>query len=281
MNRRQPAVPLLIGDLLNSSVEELTDKDTLIKREYITKSGARVFRTLVAGVMMDRIPLKSGEKPLYKLRISDPTGGIDILVGQYDPELLPLVEEMDCPSFVTLIGKVRTHTDMDGNESITIKPESLSVCTREERDHWLLCSVRDILARKWMMQGRGPLPNRWSIPSEPEDPRGGEEVTEYIDTIIMDTLRTVDKTFFSKALEMARNEKVTGKEDPDDYDKELEEDVLQIIRSMDKGDGARWDKMVEYIEENRLSRDVIEEVISDLLDRGVLYEPVLGYLKTI
>jgi hypothetical protein len=35
------------------------------------------------------------------------------------------------------------------------------------------------------------------------------------------------------------------------------------------------------MDRNRLSRNVIEEVISNLLDKGMIYEPVLGFLKAI
>lgn len=283
MNKRQPAIPLLIRDLIGSSVEEMPGNETLINRIFITPSGARVFRALISGVMMDKIPLKSDDTPLYKIRVSDPTGGLDIIIGKYDPEILPMVEKMECPSFVTVIGKVRITRKNNDSNNITLKPESITVCSREEKDHWLLRSSRDILARRWVMQGRGPLPNGYATPSDTEEPRGGEEVIENLDSIMMDTLRSVDRDFFSRALEMVRDEEQSGHstEDTEEQDPQLEEDVLQMIRSMDSGDGARWDQMVEYIEEKRLSRDIIEEVISDLLDRGVLYEPVLGYLKTI
>ncbi len=54
-----------------------------------------------------------------------------------------------------------------------------------------------------------------------------------------------------------------------------------MIRSLDTGKGARWDAVIEYIEKRKLSRDLIENVIDSLLDKGLLYEPVLGYLKAI
>ncbi len=62
---------------------------------------------------------------------------------------------------------------------------------------------------------------------------------------------------------------------------QYEDQVVEMISSLDKGDGARWDDVVDYIERKRLSRDVVEEVISNLLDKGLLYEPVLGYLKAV
>ena len=54
-----------------------------------------------------------------------------------------------------------------------------------------------------------------------------------------------------------------------------------MIRDLDSGEGARWDDVVDYIDRNRLSRDVIEEVVSGLLDKRLVYESVLGYLKAL
>ena len=70
-------------------------------------------------------------------------------------------------------------------------------------------------------------------------------------------------------------------ENPEDQHEEYEEMVLSMIGELDGGQGARWDDVIKYVEKKRLSRDIIEEVVSDLLDKGMIYEPVLGYLKAI
>jgi DNA replicative helicase MCM subunit Mcm2 (Cdc46/Mcm family) len=62
---------------------------------------------------------------------------------------------------------------------------------------------------------------------------------------------------------------------------EYEDEVVEMISELDTGDGARWDDLIDMVEKKRLSRDIIEEVISNLLDKGLLYEPVLGFLKAV
>jgi RPA family protein len=281
MMKRHPAQPLLVEDLNSAAVEELKGADGMVKRNYITPTGESVFRVLLSGVLMDRTEIGSGKTPMYRLRIADPTGGMTFTAGRYDPEVLPVVEDSECPAFVTLIGKVRTYTNRKGEEIITVKPESVTFCSSEERDFWLFTAVRDILARRWMMESRGPLPSNHIRPLDPEEPRGGEETDELVAGMVERTLKSLDRSFYSRSMEMARKFPISPSGSEEEADQELEDEVLEIIRSLDGGDGARWDDMVDLIEKKRLSRDIIENVISDLLDRGMLYEPVLGYLKPI
>ena len=282
--RRHTSAPVLLRDLIESSPDEIRNDDGRVNRVFITPSGASIFRAVISGVLMDKIRIETDDGPNYRLRVADPTGGITFSVGRYDPELVPLIEKISCPSFVVVIGKVRSYVNRSGEEVVTIKPESITECTREERDQWLLFAVRDVLARRWIMQGRGPLPGNSMRPVDPEEPRGGEEIDEIIEDIVRKTLVAVDRPFYSRAMEEARGRVASGIDCDDDsaeVDEELEDDVLQMIRSMDKGEGARWDDIVDLIEEKRMSRDIIEEVVSNLLDRGLLYEPILGYLKPI
>ena len=40
-------------------------------------------------------------------------------------------------------------------------------------------------------------------------------------------------------------------------------------------DGASWDEIVDMVDEEKLSRDLLENTIDDLLDQGDLYQPLL------
>lgn len=282
--RRHTSAPVLLRDLTGSSPDEIRNDDGKVNRVFITPSGARIFRALISGVLMDKIRIETEDAPNYRLRIADPTGGITFSVGRYDPELIPVIEGMSCPSFVVIIGKVRSYINRSGEEVVTIKPESITECTKEERDQWMLLAVRDLLSRRWIMQGRGPLPGSHMRPMDPDEPRGGEELEAVIEDMVRKTLVAVDRPFYSRAMDAAKGRALNGPDEEEtgtDIDEELEDNVLQMIQSLDKGDGARWDDIVDVIEEKRMSRDIIEEVVSNLLDRGLLYEPILGYLKPI
>ena len=62
----------------------------------------------------------------------------------------------------------------------------------------------------------------------------------------------------------------------------LEETVLGIIGELDAdGKGAAWDGILARATKAGVDRDGLEEVINSLLDKGQIYEPILGRMKRI
>jgi len=51
---------------------------------------------------------------------------------------------------------------------------------------------------------------------------------------------------------------------------------------LDKGPtGAPYDEIVDRAAKKGVPRDAFDEVVNSLLDKGKIYEPVLGQLKVI
>ena len=214
--------------------------------------------------------------------VADPTGGVTFTVGRYSPDLQRKVPQLRTTYPVLVVGKMTSFTSKVGEEVITINPEIIREISKEERTMWNFLAARDALARLWKLEGRGPLPGRWMEVPRPEDPRGGEEVDERSKSMVRDTLRFLNKEVFAKELDQAadrsRERRTMEGEDPlEDY----EAMVLNMINELDRGNGTRWDDLVDHVDRNRLSRDIVEDVVSTLLDKGLVYEPVLGYLKAI
>ena len=58
--------------------------------------------------------------------------------------------------------------------------------------------------------------------------------------------------------------------------------VLEIIATLDKdGKGAPWEGILEAATSRRVPKDALEESINSLLDKGLIYEPILGRMKKI
>lgn len=278
--RREPAHPMLIKDLLSASIDEVEVEGGTRRSYFITPTGARVYRVVVTGVLMECENIGSEDSPLLKVRMADSTSGLSFTVGRYHPNLLKKLTKMTFPSFVSVIGKVKNFRSKKGDEILSINPETISICTREERDLWVLMASRDALLRRWKLEGGQPIPLEGMGDIKVEEPRGGEELDPLSSTLIKKALLSVDPTFFMKAMEN-RPVQPDDEENPEDQHEEYEERVLSMIGELDGGQGARWDDVIKYVEKKRLSRDIIEEVVSNLLDKGMIYEPVLGYLKAI
>jgi len=76
--------------------------------------------------------------------------------------------------------------------------------------------------------------------------------------------------------------KVETKEDEEEKkdSEEIENNVLEIIKKLEGKDGASWDSITKKCEKTGLDKDSIEEALNSLMDKGLIYEPVLGTIKT-
>ena len=282
MKRREPAVPVLIQDLLQGTKDGEGGGEGPSRTYVITRSGARIYRAVLSGVIMEREDIGSAGSPLFRLRLADPTGGLSFTVGRYGNTQIDTVSKLVVPTFALVVGKVSFFTSKRGDEVMTINPELIVPCSKGERDGWHKLASRDALARLWGMTMEEPVPCSGFEEQGLEVPRGGEEAVEATREMVKQCLLSIDRPFFSRAVEEHNSSSQSPTTERDSASlEEYEEQVIQLIVSLDKGDGARWDDLIDHVQKKKLSRDIIEEVVSGLLDKGLLYEPILGFLKAV
>ena len=56
--------------------------------------------------------------------------------------------------------------------------------------------------------------------------------------------------------------------------------VLDTIKEIESVEGAPWDSIVEKCKKEGLDENSIEEALTSLMDKGFIFEPVLGTLKS-
>ena len=61
---------------------------------------------------------------------------------------------------------------------------------------------------------------------------------------------------------------------------EVENTVLEVIQGIEGEEGASWDSITKKCEKSGLDKDSIEEALTSLMDKGMIYEPILGTIKT-
>jgi len=70
-------------------------------------------------------------------------------------------------------------------------------------------------------------------------------------------------------------------EDDSSHDaEEIEKTVFETIKEIEGDVGAQWDSITEKCEKKGINRDNVEEALTSLMDKGLIYEPVLGTIKT-
>ncbi|MFW5914823.1 MAG: RPA family protein, partial [Thermoplasmatota archaeon] len=122
----------------NSSDLEIKGEGERAPSYVVTPLGAMVNRLFVVGVMTDKDNIGTEEEPLWRARISDPSGIFYISAGQYQPEAALAVSKIEPPAFVAVVGKSRTYSPEEGTVYVSIRPEAVKVVEEEIRDYWVL-----------------------------------------------------------------------------------------------------------------------------------------------
>lgn len=94
------------------------------------------------------------------------------------------------------------------------------------------------------------------------------------------------KEIIQEKNDMNQKEKQNIKEDKKESEEtqknseEIEKKVLDIIKDLEGEDGAAWDTITQKCEKTGFDSDTVEEALSSLMDKGLIYEPILGTIKT-
>jgi len=132
---------------LNSSTLENQGEGDKAPLYLISPLGAKVNRVYISGVITDLENTGGDTEPLWRARVSDPTGVFYISAGQYQPEAAHALANIKPPEFVAIIGKIRTYKPETGVMYISIRPETIKVIDAKRRDLWVLETCRQMSTR--------------------------------------------------------------------------------------------------------------------------------------
>ncbi|HYS70949.1 MAG TPA: hypothetical protein VEM95_00855 [Thermoplasmata archaeon] len=264
----------------------------------VTPLGARVNRLFVVGVLTDVENVGTDGQPMWRARISDPTGTFHVYAGQYQPEAAAKLAKVKPPAFAAIMGKSRTYSPEPGTVYTSIRPEMVKVVDENVRDYWILDACRSLKERLEAMreaQRMDPLTKDAFVAlGYPEDVAEGVlaavehygkvDLARYA-SLLAEALRyllpehrafTEEPAPPAKAPPNAAKPEATKKADA------AEDTVLALIGDLDRdGKGAPWDAILEAAATKGIRKDALEEAVNTLLDKGHIYEPVLGRMKKI
>lgn len=297
MNARETAWRLFANELNNSTTSMKGDEE-MSPFYVISRLGSVVNRVLIVGVLTEKENAGDEEEPLWRGRIQDVSGNFFINVGKYQPEAAAAMADLEAPSYVAVVGKVRTYTADDGRVFVSVRPETITEVSEEVRLQWVLSAAKSLWERLLKMK-RAISVNGASEKeliaagfSESEatgismalDQYGMPESSTYI-KILQDALRML---LPDNNIDFGFPEEVG----PDEFDMEpvqnvgerhdMEDAVLKIIIELDRDDrGAPRDEVERAAEAEGISANELEEISDALMDKGLVYEPDLRRLKHI
>ncbi len=263
----------------------------------VTPLGARINRVIAAGVLTDKENVGSEDEPMWRARVNDPSGSFFVNAGRYQPEASAALADMAAPSFVAVVGKVRTYSPEDGRVFVSIRPESIVEIDEATRDAWVLEACQGTLERMEAMRMavsgdkaptveglvakgvRRPLAagiiralDHYGLPDSGRYIRVLQQGLRFllpdedVDLGLTDDLGSFDSKEEEKA--------------PIDVD--VEDGIMDLIDELDAdGRGAPISRLIDEAQAKGISEVDFEEISNSLMDKGLIYEPVLGKLKRI
>jgi len=307
--KRQTAWRVFAGEF-NDSTVEIKGEGEMMPSYVITPLGAKVNRLFIIGVLTDVENVSEGGD-LLRAHISDPTGVFTLYSGQYQQDVTDALSDIEVPAFVAVIGKARTYTPEEGSIYVSIRPEKIMEVTADVRDKWILETCKNTKDRIEAFLEAMQMTESDGI-SDLKKLGFSKELTEGISTalenyqnvdlkkyvaLIQESLHylkpgteTLPDTKIEKTVEekpkkpkkkVEKKEETKQEDEPKDTNfEETENTVLETIKGIEGQDGAPWDSITEKCEKAGIDKDSIEEALTSLMDKGLIYEPILGTIKT-
>lgn len=280
---RETAWRLFAGEY-NESRKTLSDGGERAPTFVLTPLGAKVNRLLLTGVLTDVENLGTDQEPMYRGRVSDPTGVFHVYAGQYQPVAAAALGKLATPAFVAVIGKARTYTTEQGATYANVRPERLRVVDAGMRDYWVLEACRSLRKRLALARAAYALqsPDAAAIAKLGASRAGAEgletAIREYgqVDLSRYQAMLVEGLRYLLPENRDGREAQAAPGPDP------REGQVLELVSSLDEGGkGAPWDALVAAAGKSGVEPSDLEAVVDALLDRGAIFEPVLGRIKRI
>jgi RPA family protein len=300
MNSRETAWRLFSSEL-NSATHEIKGEDEKSPSFVVTKLGAMVNRVLIAGVLTEKENVGSEDEPMWRGRVQDlASGNFFINVGRYQPDAAAAMADIETPAFIAGVGKVRTYTTDDARVFVSIRPERIVQINEGIRAQWILDAAKSTWDRLNKMKKASSIEG---LSEKALLDKGFNERDAKGIIIALNQYDLPDSTIFLKTIQTALRAILPDKnidlglpeemsDSPDEIDIEprsvgssnadIEDIILGLLDELDTdGKGAPRDELERRAESEGISSMELEEISNVLMDKGLVYEPNLRYLKRI
>jgi len=296
---RETAWRVFAGEY-NDSTLEASDGGERSPTYVVTPLGARINRLFVVGVLTDIENVGTEQGPMWRARITDPTGTFHVYAGQFQPTAAATMSKLKPPAFAAISGKSRVYKPEGGATYVSIRPEIVKVVDVHLRDYWILESCHSLKKRleaaREAYQMNPPTVEELrklgcssSISAglvQAVGHYGKVDLSRY-SSMLAEAVRYLIPEFQeSRPSEAEEVVKVEGgavqQTKEKTADEKMEDEILSLIEQLDEdGKGASWEAILDGAKKHKVSKDRLEEFVNSLLDKGLVYEPVLGRMKKI
>ncbi len=284
---------------LNSSTESRKGTEEMSPSYVISPLGTMINRVMIAGVLTEIENAGSEEEPMWRGRVQDVAGNFFISVGKFQQEASASMANLEAPCYVSIIGKVRTYTTNDGRTFVSVRPEHIVKIDEDAYGAWLLETARSLWGRLIEMRNILKIPDvskqelKTKGYSEQEadgvvtalETYGNPESTMYL-KMIQEALRRLlpdeDVDFGLPGDAGSVPEETQKKDEDSENDMAIEDMILSYLDELDNDPrGVYMDDLIRRGEADGIPAEKIQTLADALMDKGLVYEPNLNYLKKI
>ena len=294
MISREVAWRVFAAEYNASDLEErYSDDDEKTPNYVITPLGAKVNRLFFVGTVTEIENYGTDNEPFWRARISDPTGVFYISAGQYQPEASQALATLrskvfeDLPPIVAVIGKARVYSPEEGRIYVSVMPESIKEVDKKIRNYWILDTCKQMKQRIEAVKEAQAMdpPNVQELMTLGFSRNLSEGVEKAVIHYGLVDIERYSSTLLELLANLASEKEIEDTvlpmEGSVEIDKDLEDEILELLDKLGTDKGTQWEKLMDEEIKKGKNKDDVEEAINSLMDQGIIYEPLLGYLKKI
>ncbi|WP_342304228.1 DNA-binding protein [Methanolobus sp. ZRKC5] len=270
---------------LYSNSSSSGNQDIYSPNFIISPTGLKVNRIFMVGVVteVDRLSDQAGsEKELWRARISDPTGAFTVYAGSYQPEASFFLSNVNVPSYVMVLGKVRSYEPGDGSVYVSLRPEEINYVDESVRDRWIVDTAEMTLDRldafdRFFSSGTDneKITDRMSVCNIPQTLASGmclsldyyhkdKEYYNSLKSVVKQALCTISKSSAQQ-----------------DVEPDYEHIIQSVLESIDDGSGFEYFNYIGKAVSQGVPERIADSTLKSLLSKGHIYEPKAGFFKVI
>ena len=285
---------------LSASVISKRGTEEMSPSYVVSPLGTMINRVMIAGVLTEVENAGSEDEPMWRGRVEDTAGNFYISVGKFQQEASASMANLEAPCYVSIIGKVRTYTTNDDRTFVSVRPEHIVKIEEEDYYAWLLETAKSVWKRLLEMRNILKTPD---VTAKDLIGKGYSEQEADGFITALDSYGTPESTPYLKMLQAALKRLLPEedidfgipgddssvqqttpekKEEDSSNDIAIEDMIMEYLDELDDGvRGVYMDDLIRRGESDGISAAKIEEISNVLMDKGLVYEPNLGYLKKI
>lgn len=304
--KREPAVRVFAHEMSLTSLSATKDEETsdrFTPSYAYSPTGAKINRVFMVGTLTEVDEMGANDSNFVKGRLVDATGSINIMAGQYQPEVAGILRELagNLPAFVAVVGKPNIYKPKDGGSYTSVRPEDIHVVDEKIVEMFTAETAKRTIERLKLLK-------QVIKTGDCTNPADHDKVVDLKAVIAaynpnIDDLKHMVKVAIGKAAPKAQNgdggvaksqsaapgstakapakeeaQKVNSKDPNVEAAFTLLRDMCALSEDGTVGGGVLVDRLVQR---KLASPDTALTLIKNVMDQGLAYEPKMGRLKAV